>query len=222
MNDTGSSPQERAASWRREQQHWPWSGDWPRQDRATIIDTDDGLIVYGAYSWWPRGSVIEPHPEERVRSGGEKLIESPKISKDYVWQPLPWDDGRPDPEAKAKWMADLSVVKFCSECDGFVRSNEHEAACEVCGLVQAGASVVHGMGKKEIAERAREVFLDEMAEHANHDHIPKVKQSLSSAKIDQRVEAILLSQNLIEEITDSFGDWYKIRYLNFWLFIIKI
>lgn len=89
----------RVESLEKERQHWPWSGDWPQQDARMVVDTGDGLIVYGAYSWWPRGSVRQYGAP--TRSDERKLPDFPKISNDYVWSPLPWDY----PTSKEDWLS---------------------------------------------------------------------------------------------------------------------
>lgn len=42
--NAGPSPQEKVASWRKEQQHWPWVGDWPQIKNVTIQSEQKGRL----------------------------------------------------------------------------------------------------------------------------------------------------------------------------------
>ena len=186
----------------RELQHWP------RPAHTNTIGIGNGLIVYGAYSWWPRVSVIERQPGVPARSYVKELPEFPKISKDYVWQPMPWE---PDSQTKDEWIASPSVsesVAFCPECGGFIRSDEHgEAICVACGLVGATPRLDYNGEKARIAE----AISDEKAFHRTHTHKPSVKQNLNSAKVDRRVENIVLSLDDYDPAIEIFGGKYFIK-----------
>jgi hypothetical protein len=108
----GPSPQERVASWRREQQHWPWVGDWPKMEKAAIQGEMKGL---------------SPHSPQH--EGGEAC----DFSKYYAFQSinLAESDLRRYPDRTPRKAAMFDIDDEMSYEDGirlsFIRFDRFEA-----------------------------------------------------------------------------------------------